>query len=174
MSYLVLAYPEICKKDYDWIQRFRRKYDERFYTVVEPHFTVVFPVYKIEESIFINHIRKISEDIQPIEFSIGCSMIVKDSFSEFHDLFLVPDKGNSDIIRMHDKFYTGILFPELRLDIPFIPHIAIGGSDNPQECKIYSDMVNENKFCINGIINSLDIVWYDHPEVKTVEKIKLN
>lgn len=174
MSLLVLAYPDVNREDYNWIQDFREKYDERFYKIVEPHFTIVFPVYKIEGSIFRNHIKNLSKDIKTFEFSLSCSSIVKDSLSDFTDLFLVPDKGNSEIIRLHDKFYTGILYPELRLDIPFIPHLAIGGSANPEECKEYSDVVNANKFCINGTINTLDIVWYDHPEVRTIEKIRLH
>lgn len=173
MSYLVLAYPDISKEDYEWIQDFRSKYDERFYNVVEPHFTIVFPVYKLNESVFREHIVKLSKEVPPIRFSTRRSMIVKDSLSDGFDLFLVPDEGNSEIMRLHDRFYSGILLPELRLDIPFIPHIAIGGSADPQECKKYCDLVNEKRFCIEGVISTLDIVWYDHPEVRTIEKIKL-
>ena len=44
MSLLVLSYPEIEKKHYDWIQTLRKDNDELYYNVVEPHFTIVFPV----------------------------------------------------------------------------------------------------------------------------------
>lgn len=45
MALLVLAYPELSKNDYDWIQDFRRKHDELYYKIVEPHFTIVFPTF---------------------------------------------------------------------------------------------------------------------------------
>jgi 2'-5' RNA ligase len=173
MSYLVLAYPEINKTDYEWIQDLRRKYDQTFYNVVEPHFTIVFPVFKLDESVFRDHIVNLSKDVSPIKFSTRRSMVVKDSLSDSFDLFLVPDEGNSGIMKLHDRLYTEILLPELRLDVPFIPHIAIGSSKDPRECKKYCDLVNKENFCIDGVINTLDIVWYDYPEVRRIEKIRL-
>ena len=173
MSLLVLAYPNISKKDYEWIQRFRKKYDSRYYKIVKPHFTIVFPVNNIDESIFIRHIERVSQDYKPIEFSLRCSTIVKDSFSDFSDIFLVPDEGNSKIIKLHDEFYSDVLASNLRLDIPFIPHIGIGGSKFPEEYKKLSDKLNKKDFCINGIIDSLDITYYNYPELKTIKKIFL-
>lgn len=40
MSLLVLAYPQLEMKDYEWIQSFRAKHDERYFKVVEPNFTI--------------------------------------------------------------------------------------------------------------------------------------
>jgi len=34
MSLLVVAYPEIDKKHYDWIREFRKDYDELYYEVI--------------------------------------------------------------------------------------------------------------------------------------------
>ena len=171
MSFAVLAYPKINDDDYRWIQDFRKKYDNRYFNVVDPHFTFVFPVNKIEESIFIRHIEKLSYDVKIIDFSLRCSIIIKDSFSDFTDIFLIPDKGNSEIIKLHDKYYSGLLFSELRLDIAFIPHIAIGGSKNAEDSKKISDKINEAKFCINGTIDSIDIIVYDYPKVETIKKV---
>jgi hypothetical protein len=174
MSYLVLAYPSINKKDYNWIQNFREKYDIRFYGIVEPHFTIVFPINNVGESIFIKHVKKHSKDVKTINFSIKCSIIVKDSFSDYTDIFLTPDEGNSAIIKLHDRLYTGAISSELRLDIPFIVHIAIGASKNGLECKKLSDKINEKNLCIKGVVDSLDVIWYDYPEVRTIEKIQLH
>lgn len=173
MSYLVLAFPKLSTRDYNWIQKFREKYDDRFYGVVDPHFTIVFPVYKIEKSVFINHVRKQTRDLKSIKFSIRCSTAVKDSFSDYTDIFLTPDEGNSGIIKLHDRLYTGVLRPELRADIPYIVHIAIGASKSAEVSKKLSDKINKQKFCIDGVINTLDIVWYDHPEVISLKKLRL-
>ena len=44
MAYLVLAYPELTSESFDRIQSYRKDNDELFFNVVNPHFTIVFPV----------------------------------------------------------------------------------------------------------------------------------
>ena len=174
MSLLVLAFPALNKKDYEWIQSIREKYDDRYYKVVDPHFTIVFPVFDFEESVFVSHIETLAKDVEPIEFSVQCTTIVKDSFSDYTDIFLVPDKGNSDIIRLHDRLYMGVLKSELRLNIPFIPHIGIGAATDPVESKRISDKINETRFCIEGKINTLSVCRYDYPKVEIIKRISLD
>jgi hypothetical protein len=43
MSFLVLAYPEFTKSDYQRIQSYRKENDAVHYNIVDPHFTLVFP-----------------------------------------------------------------------------------------------------------------------------------
>jgi 2'-5' RNA ligase len=173
MSLLVLAYPKIPDKDFKWIQNIRAVYDKRYYHVVNPHFTIVFPVSNILQPEFIEDIQISASESQKIIFTSRCTVIVKDSFSEFTDVFLVPDEGYSDIVKLHDKLYSGILKNELRLDIPFIPHIGIGGSINPLESKSIADELNKTNFSFEGILDKLDIVSYNYSEVKTLKEIKL-
>ena len=174
MSYLVLAYPKIKEEDYRWIQSLRREYDIRYYFVVEPHFTIVFPVFNKGKDSILNHVEKVYGDIAPIQFSVRGTTIVKDSFSDYTDVFLVPDEGNREIIKLHDKLYTGILSEELRLDIPFIPHIGVGGSKDAAEAKKISDKLNKENICITGKIEELDLVEYDYPVVKSIKKFYLH
>ena len=173
-SILVLAFPKIRVSDYKWIQLIRRKHDKAFYNVVEPHFTIVFPVFNFNINKISAHVSIVAKSIKPIKLSIRATTIVKDSFSDGIDVFLTPDEGNSDIIKLHDKLYTEILLKELRLDIPFIPHIAIGRGENALESKKIADKINKEKFIINGIIDELDLVEYEHPIVKTIKKFKLH
>jgi 2'-5' RNA ligase len=172
-SILVLAFPKISVKDYKWIQSIRGKYDKTFYHVVEPHFTIVFPVFNYDLKYINNYIKKIVKNVKPIKFSIRGATTVKDSFSDGTDVFLIPDEGNSDIIKLHDKLYTEVLFKELRLDIPFIPHIAIGRGKDAFESKKIADKINENEFLINGIVDELTLVEYEYPKIKTINKFLL-
>ena len=55
MAYLIIAYPELSQEDYWLIQEFRKQNDF-YYSIVEPHFTIVFPVFDIEKDLFINPI----------------------------------------------------------------------------------------------------------------------
>ncbi len=173
MSLLVLAYPQISQKDFEWIQNIRSKNDTRYYNVVKPHFTIVFPVTDVQPSEFIEDVEKNSAGFKRISFITRCAIIVKDSFSEFTDVFLVPDEGYSSIVKLHDKLYSGILKNNLRVDIPFIPHIGIAGSKVPLESKSIADELNSADFSIKGILNKLDIITYDYPKVETIKEINL-
>jgi hypothetical protein len=62
MAQVVLAYPEINENDYLLIQNYRKKNDELYYSVIEPHFTLVFPVFDKKKEKFIHEIIEKSED----------------------------------------------------------------------------------------------------------------
>jgi 2'-5' RNA ligase len=44
-------------------------------------------------------------------------------------LFLLIQKGNANITRIHNEIYTGRLAGYRREDIPFIPHLTLGVFD---------------------------------------------
>lgn len=172
MSYLVLAYPELSNEDFNLIQDYRKVHDI-FYPVVHPHFTIVFPVDNQPEKAFIREVEKQSGSIKKIEFLIKCATINKDAFSDYYHIFLVPDQGFSDIVKLHDKLYSGLLFDNLRLDIDFIPHIGIGNSKDKWECKKMVDRWNSKNFSIKGQITHLTMVNYENDKVTSLKKIKL-
>ncbi|MEW6196830.1 MAG: 2'-5' RNA ligase family protein [Bacteroidota bacterium] len=174
MSLLVLAYPSIEKKDYDWLQSVRAKYDERYFNIVEPHFTIVFPVFDIDEKVFIKHVEKITKNIKTFYFVLRCSQVVKDSFSDYYDVFLIPEEGYRIFVKLHDSLYTGILEKELRIDIPFIPHLGIGNNKDPFACKNFADDINIKGIEIVGAINKLDIVSYTNDRVTLLHQVFLD
>ncbi len=173
MSFLVLAYPHIEKKDYAWIQSIRAKHDERFYKVVEPHFTIVFPVFEIEEKIFINHAVSTAKKFKEFYFVLRCAQIVKDSFSDYTDVFLIPEEGYRIFVKLHDALYTGPIEKDLRLDIPFIPHIGIANNIDPCKCKTMADEINQKGVEIVGSIGKLDVVSFENNIVTHIKEIIL-
>lgn len=173
MSLLVLAYPQIEKKDYDWIQSVRAKHDERYYHVVEPHFTIVFPLFNIPEADLIKHVQQVTKSIKEFYFVLRCAQIVKDSFSDYTDVFLVPEEGYRIFVKLHDELYTGVLEKELRLDIPFIPHIGIAGYTDPYKCKSISDDINTTGIEIIGAVSKLSVVSFINNKVSTLKEIFL-
>ncbi len=173
MSLLVIAYPQIEKNDYAWIQSIRAKYDERYFKVVEPHFTIVFPVFNIEKQNLIDHTACIASRFKEFYFVLRCAQIVKDSFSDYTDVFLIPEEGYRIFVKLHDELYTGVLEKDLRLDIPFIPHVGIAGNVDPFICKNLADDINEKGFEIIGSINKLNIVSFENNIVTPVKEIFL-
>lgn len=173
MSLLIVAYPEIEKKDFDWIQSFRRLHDERYYKLIEPHFTMVFPLFNIDEKTLIDHAGKITQRFRIFYFVLRCAQIVKDSFSDYTDLFLVPEEGYRIFVKLHDALYTGPLEKDLRLDIPFIPHLGIAGYKDPFYCKKLADEINSNNLEIIGTVSQLDLIRYEENKINMIHRIFL-
>ncbi|MCP4567450.1 MAG: 2'-5' RNA ligase family protein, partial [FCB group bacterium] len=89
-------------------------------------------------------------------------------------LFLVPDEGFSQIIKLHDDLYTGIMSNHLRLDIPFTPHMTVGIFDDAKTCKEAADRINGVDFAVHGRISALDLVTDENVVIETRAKIKLD
>ena len=70
MALVVVNYPTLTEKDFQWIQSVRKKYDKLFYDVVNPHFTLVFPIENISFESLAKHIQKVAENFEPFEFII--------------------------------------------------------------------------------------------------------
>ncbi len=130
-AYLVLAYPELSAEDRNWIDSFRKEHDHLFYGTVDPHFTLVFPTFGISCEDFENEILEKVRDIKGFDFTVRCAVLNNDRLSEYCHIFLAPDEGNSGIVKLHDRLYSGILRPTLRLDVDFCSHIGIGSYTDP-------------------------------------------
>jgi hypothetical protein len=173
-SLLVVNYPNISADDFAWIQEIRQQQDELNFSAVDPHFTLVFPIVEIDRATLVSHIHKSIQGIQPFEFTIRCAVLCNDAFSNYTHVFLVPDEGYSNIVKLHNRLYTGIIADELRLDIPFIPHLGIANSLNPHHCKQLVDRLNSQQFEIRGKIDRLDVVSSQADLVETIESINLD
>lgn len=152
----VLSYPKLSQNDYDWIQRVRAEHD-MYYGLVPPHITFVFPS-RIDESGFVKHVRQVASGTKRFDIVARCALTVKDIYGRYSQVFLIPDQGFSDVVRLHDRLYTGILAPELRPEIPFYPHLGVGNSTDVHECKRLAGELNGARFKIEGTVDTLDIV----------------
>jgi len=173
MALAVVNYPTLSEKNLQWIQTIREKHDKLFYNVVNPHFTLVFPTGNISFELLFEHIQKVAEHFEPFEFVIRCATVGDADFMDHAHLFLIPDEGFSKIVKLHDAFYRGPLEPELRLDLPFIPHIGIASLPKPEDCKKLADDLNAQNFEIRGRVETLDIIRYDGLTTETVRQIGL-
>ena len=73
-------------------------------------------------------------------------------------VFLVPDRGFSDIVWLHSKLYSGSLAAAQLFEFPFIPHITIGSGLELRKAKQLSDLLNQKRFEISMLIDGVDIV----------------
>lgn len=175
MALGVGAYPKLESGDYNIIQDFRRENDELYYSVAEPHFAFVFPIEEneIKKDLFIKEITDKSKGVEQINFEIKCATVNKDIFLNYYHLLLVPDKGYSKIVKLHDKLYSNLLSKHLRLDIDFIPHMGIANSKDKFKVKRWADEWNQKDFAIEGTVDCLTIVDYTSNILTDLEKVNL-
>lgn len=102
-----------------------------------------------------------------------CVTVGDPDFMGYANVFMIPDEGFSKLVKLHDVFYTGPLAPELRLDIPFVPHIGIASDPSAVECKKLVDRLNKQGFEIDGKVERLDIIEFDGESTKTIEQTEL-
>jgi len=173
MELMTVCYPDLEKEAFDWIQSVREPHDPN-YSLIAPHFSLVFPVTEIDTNDFTHHCKDICGGVSPISFIIRRAMINKVCNTDDWYLFLVPDEGNSAIGRLHDRLYTGIFEKELMLEIPYIPHITVGRFNDGHNCKKLCDEINEKVIYIAGRISSIDIIANTKSRIKTIDKIELS
>jgi 2'-5' RNA ligase len=172
MALLAISYPSISDADRQWIQQIRQQHDPN-YAVVDPHFTLIFPTFERAPAAFCEHVRTQTQEQPPIAIALRCALVVKDALSDATHTFLVPDQGFSDLVKLHDRLYTHFLADQLRLDIPFIPHITVATSLDAAVCKRIAGEINQQNLAISGWIRTLDLVEFSNRTVATLEQVTL-
>ena len=173
MALAVVNYPAIGKDDLDWIQSVRREHDHLFFSVVAPHFTIVFPTDGVAQSTLIEHVAERVSVFHSFEVVFRCAILGDSEFMGHAHAFLTPDEGFSEVVRLHDALYTGPLAGELRLDLPFIPHVGIASTPSVVECKAIVDRLNAERFEIRGQVDELHVIGYDGTRVWNIEACAL-
>jgi hypothetical protein len=70
MAYLVVAYPKLAQNDFDFIQNYREQNDPRYFSVVEPHITLVFAINDIDKDNFIREVKDKIVGVEPFDFEM--------------------------------------------------------------------------------------------------------
>jgi 2'-5' RNA ligase len=153
-SLYTVAYPSVPESQMKWIQEFRMKHDPH-YTVVDPHFTLVFGVRDVEESAYLTHVDAVGKRSQTVSFRCKYAMLGADDIDATAYVFLVPDEGNSAISLLHDELYRGLLQPYHRLEYPYIPHIGIAAVKDFRQAKALCDELNTAGVHVEGRLTSL-------------------
>ena len=151
-----VAYPSLSARDRAFIDAFRLRQDQRF-EYIAPHFTLVYGTTAIAQPKYLRHTQAVAADTRPIPFCCRYAMLGADDEDETAYVFLVPDEGFAQISLLHDRLYTGPLEAQLRLDLPYIPHITIGTHGSRQEAKLLCDELNYRGVEIRGAIDTISV-----------------
>lgn len=171
-QFYTVAYPSIPNAQAQWIQIFRQKHDPHF-TLVEPHFTMVFGVQDIGELVYLKHIDSIAGSSKAIQFVCRYAMLGTDNLNGTAYVFLVPDEGNAEISLLHDSLYRGILKPHHRFELPYIPHITIASAKDFKSIKDLCDEINAVQIRVEGSLNSLSACVLEDGKLRTLRTFPL-
>jgi 2'-5' RNA ligase len=154
---LTVSYPVLPPKAAALVDEFRQRHDASRRLRVQPHFTLVFGCAALEVTEYTHHVAAVARTSRSIHFSCKYAMLGNDDENDTAYVFLVPDRGNSEISLLHDRLYTGVLAPHLRLDLPYIPHITIGTIESRHEAKALCDSLNQSGVSVEGSLTELTV-----------------
>ena len=173
MALLALAYPKLARNDFGWIEAHRAKHDPQSFKIVKPHFTLVFAVSGMSDAGFADEVGRQVAGVGRIAFTLNLATVSRDaSGSPYHE-FLVPERGYAAIVKLHDRLYGGRLAAQQRLDIDYVPHLAIGKGDDPRLLKERVDALNRSSVAIDGEIDSVEAVEHADGCVETLKRFEL-
>ena len=157
--YYVACFPNLSEAD-SWISDFRVNHDPKA-SRVGLHMTFVFPTKALSECQLVTELNEIGRNTK--KFAVHCrsalAMPEKDAaLGLVSSVFLVPDEGFGEAVRLHSRLYANSLQSELRLDVPFIPHLTIGSSIEMGLAKREVDKLNSNRFRFSFEVENLTIV----------------
>jgi len=142
--------------------------------MVKPHFTIVFPTDKITGLDLLKHIESIDLHTDSFNFTLDKAMVVEDIHSRYYQIQLVSDKPISEMIKIHDRLYSGLLDKELRKDSLYTPHITIAGSDDATTVKELARNIHKEGLDISGKINKITLSSFDGERVSNIRDFRLN
>lgn len=151
---LTLAYPRLSGPDAEFIEAFRQQHDGQ-HRLAKAHFTMAFGSAGIDEHAYLKHVEETARAARPIAFACRYAMLAGDAAQAY--AYLVPDEGYSQLSRLHDALYRQLLAPTLRLDLPYVPHIAVASSSNRALMKSLCDELNQGNLEIRGSVERLTV-----------------
>ncbi len=174
MTYAVVAFPKLEARDIRNIGDFRAQYDVVNHGLIEPHFTLVFPTDLLSYADLVTEIRQRASDVAAFRFALRCATVHKDAFASDYHVFLVPDEGNSRLVKLHDLLYGQRLQPALRTDIDYIPHLTVATLPDGKRCGELAQEWNLDNKEITGRIDEIAIVRLDGSGVERIVTIRLH
>jgi hypothetical protein len=118
MLYSVVFYTKL---EHVGFQNLRKRYDP-YVNLIDDHISLVFPIPDmVGHANLISHVRRIADSWKSFDVHING---LEKSWDNW--LLLKVSEGHDEIVRLHDKLYTGPLAPYLRSDIQYSPHVGIG------------------------------------------------
>jgi 2'-5' RNA ligase len=153
-----------------WMQELRAKYDPKYFRLVAPHVTLVFPNSALPESSFVEHVASCVRGVEAATVEFPSAEEHRDEGTGLHFVWLAAGAGSDLLVRLHEKLYTGPLAVEARRGIAFVPHVTLGRFDTSAEAAAVAARINSEQRTTAGRIDSVDVVAVSESLVRKVHR----
>jgi 2'-5' RNA ligase len=170
-SLAVVAYPTLSDGDRSWVEGIRTRYDP-LAPRIAAHFTLVFPT-EVAEAPLVAQVRNALQSASPIPVVLRRAAVYPDAIGGGGYIFLVAEEGYRELVTLHDALYEGVLAAHKRPDIPFVPHVTVGGQPQVGECERIANELNGEDRIVRAWINSVDVIELGESMMRTVAEIPL-
>jgi 2'-5' RNA ligase len=163
----IMIFPEF--QNGQIIDKVREAYDP-LASHVKPHITLVFPFDSdIKANELKEHISCVLSEVTTFEIILK-GITPTNSFGKY--LFLNIQKGDSEIIELHKRLYTGILenyFPEWLKGKIFLPHMTVGSFSNDEDFEIAIDETRNIVDSFKATVKKISVEIIDENEDSIIE-----
>ena len=166
MNIAIVAYPDLDEIDRQWIESFRAKHDPQA-SRLGVHFTLVFPVEAVPGELD-PEVAVVARSTAAISFAIRRTAVVRDALAKGSHIVLVPDEGGAQITSLHDRLYAGGLRAQLRADIPFVPHLTVGATQDSESAERLARELGVRTRLVRGTVRTLALVDVGTPRVQSL------
>jgi 2'-5' RNA ligase len=166
MKLAIVGFPDLDADDRHWIESFRAVHDPQA-ARLSVHFTLVFPLEARLEDLEAEAVA-VADVTAPIDFEIQRADVVVDRLGQGSHIFLVPDEGAANIVALHERLYSGVLKPQRRNDVPYLPHLTVGLAADTLGALELAASLDIGARLVRGQLGALDIVDVSAPRVRSV------
>lgn len=118
MGRYIVLYPRLSPADRATLAALRADHADPLRDAIAPHVTLVFASALSPDALAAEATR-VASHTPPF------SAIFSTTRTTDQHVQLLPDDP-ATFIALHDALYAGVLAPELRVDLPYVPHITLG------------------------------------------------
>ncbi len=138
----VVCLPKLTPTDRGWVDSVRSRHLAREQLSVEPHVTLVFPCDEVDRPEIRSHLAVVAAESGPFDVALRAAVLLPDPFTGEFVVALVPDEGNSRLLRLHDRLYTGPFTQHQPVGVPFVPHLTLARMTASAAARALADDVN--------------------------------
>ncbi|MTI69814.1 MAG: 2'-5' RNA ligase family protein [Firmicutes bacterium] len=158
----VIIFPKF--NNIEKIEDIRSKYDP-LYNCIKPHITLVFPFESnIQTKELKKHIKEVLGGIDKFKLKLKGITGSLDNY-----LFLNIKEGNDNLIKIHDKLYTGILKKHLYKKITYFPHLTVGKFEDSNSFQKAFMEVKNMDYVFEAVIEKIYVEIIDENENSNIE-----
>lgn len=166
----IVAFPRFTAADRAAIRAVRERHDPQF-ALLDPHFTLVFPVEAPLHDI-VGEARSVADASAPFPVTLNSILAVRDALGAGGHVFLVPERGAREVSALNARLYSGALKGH-RVEIPYVPHITVAASADFLGCQVLAAELARNRWNVNGSIESLSVLKVTGAGVMTMAELPL-